>query len=620
MTKGAHKGDYVTEVVPAAQAPVPDSQPEQSEATIADAVANPQAQAALAARVDAMRPQLEAFQNKLMERFSDYILGTAILPPLPDRPDKTAMLILIDDTDSKKMAKSELREKLHNIFTQEATNIDPNLEPETLLLSELWGFCFDAKYDVLGNIAQATILFDKGMLGAVKLAETHKQMVLKKFEKYIVCYVLAGSLTQGTATTKSDVDVFIVIDDTDVKKMTRAELKDKLRAIIIDMGYHAGELTGITNKINIQVYILTDFWENIKEANPVIFTFLRDGVPFYDRGVFMPWKQLLEMGKIKPSPEAIDAFMSQGDQWLKRVSLKLKEIGMEDFFWATLTPSQAALMLYGLPPPTPKETPNVMRDIFVKKEKLLTDKDVDTLAKVIQLRKDLEHGDRTSVTGAEIDALTIESEAYLKRLQELFEAINARKEAENVLHAYESTVTAIRDALRLVNVKESPEAKLGELFDKHLVHSGLVAEKYSRYVQDIVNAKKLYDKKKLTKTDIAETTKQARELFKVLIEHVQRSRTRELERVRMRIRHGEKIGEVLFLRQHLLVVRDVQAQEGFMLGAYESSGAVTNLHDVTPEEFEQALIEPQPAELVGVQAETLTALRAVFGAEMEILL
>ena len=76
-------------------------------------------------------------------------------------------------------------------------------------------------------------------------------MVLKKFEKYIVSYVLAGSLVQGRATKTSDIDVWVVIDDTDVKRMTRAELKDKLRAIIIGMGIEAGDLTGIQNKLNI---------------------------------------------------------------------------------------------------------------------------------------------------------------------------------------------------------------------------------------------------------------------------------------------------------------------------------------------------------------------------------
>ncbi len=34
--------------------------------------------------------------------------------------------------------------------------------------------------------------------------------------------------------------------------MTRVELKDKLRAIIIGMGIEAGDMTGIKNKLNIQ--------------------------------------------------------------------------------------------------------------------------------------------------------------------------------------------------------------------------------------------------------------------------------------------------------------------------------------------------------------------------------
>jgi len=40
--------------------------------------------------------------------------------------------------------------------------------------------------------------------------------------------------------------------------------------------------------------------------------------------VFMPWKLLLKMGRIKPSIEAIDMFMSSGEQMISRVKFKLK--------------------------------------------------------------------------------------------------------------------------------------------------------------------------------------------------------------------------------------------------------------------------------------------------------
>src|SRR5690606_11376492 len=118
----------------------------------------------------------------------------------------------------------------------------------------------------------------------------------------------------------------------------------------------------------------------------VIFTFVRDGIPLYDRGVFMPWKHLLMMGRIKPSPEAIDMMMNTGEQMLQRIDLKLKEIGLEDFFWATITCSQASLMLYGLPPPVPSETVQLLREIFVKKEKLFDDKHVKNLEKILRIR------------------------------------------------------------------------------------------------------------------------------------------------------------------------------------------------------------------------------------------
>ena len=263
-------------------------------------------------------------------------------------------------------------------------------------------------------------LHDTGMLAAIKIAEIHKSMVIKKFEKYILSYVLAGSLTQGKATPTSDIDVWIVIDDTDVKKMSRLELKDKLRAIIIGMGAEAGEMTGIKNKLNIQVYILTDFWESLKEANPIIFTLLRDGVPFYDRGIFMPWKQLLRMGRIKPSREAIDLFMSTGEQSISRVKGRLKEMGMEDTYYAILTPSQAAIMLYGLPPPTPRETPDVLEEIFVKKEKMLEAEYVKILRNNVDIRKKIEHGDKKELTGTELDKLITDAEKFLKRIKELF--------------------------------------------------------------------------------------------------------------------------------------------------------------------------------------------------------
>ncbi|MEK6939243.1 MAG: nucleotidyltransferase domain-containing protein, partial [Nanoarchaeota archaeon] len=384
-------------------------------------------------KLKAIKDKLDKFKDKVLDKFGDYIVGITLLPP--EKPQKEGeakegeqkaekkegdenkinVMVVVDDTTSQKMTKDELFNKFSSAVKQIGEEVDKDITPQCALLTDIWQNCYDAKYDLNRLISMSAPLHDTGMLAAIKIAEIHKSMVIKKFEKYILSYVLAGSLTQGKATPTSDIDVWIVIDDTDVKKMSRIELKDKLRAIIIGMGAEAGEITGIKNKLNIQVYILTDFWESLKEANPIIFTLLRDGVPFYDRGIFMPWKQLLRMGRIKPSREAIDLFMSTGEQSISRVKGRLKEMGMEDTYYAILTPSQAAIMLYGLPPPTPRETPDVLEEIFVKKEKMLEAEYVKILRNNVDIRKKIEHGDKKELTGTELDKLITDAEKFLKR-------------------------------------------------------------------------------------------------------------------------------------------------------------------------------------------------------------
>jgi predicted nucleotidyltransferase/uncharacterized protein (UPF0332 family) len=458
------------------------------------------------------------------------------------------------------------------------------------------------------------------MLAAIKIAEIHKEMVLKKFEKYIVSYVLAGSLVQGRATPESDIDVFIVIDDTDVKKMTRVELKDKLRAIIIGMGVDAGNMTGIKNKLNIQVYIMTDFWDNIKEANPIIFTFLRDGIPFYDRGIFMPWKQLLKLGKVKPSPEAIDMYKATGDQMVQRIQFKLNEIAMEDSFWATFTPSQAAIMLYGLPPPTPKETPEVMRDVFVKKEKLLEDEYVKILEKILKTRKDMEHFTKKDISGTELDEMFDLVKKYLKRLAKLFEQIDEVKEKEDVLHVWESTVTVIRDILKMEGIEKVSDEAMVKIFESEVVHAGLIPEKYLRTLKAIEKAKKEYDKGKLSMADAHKVKKESRELLRFMVEHIQRKRGRELERARIRVKHGNKFGEVLLLDKEAFIIHDIDAQEREITKApLKKDGSLGTVNASNLEEMEKALANLKIPHKAFIKEPIFEDMKEIFGKDVEIL-
>ncbi len=590
-------------------------------------------------KLKAIKAKLERFQKKVLEKFDKYIVGIALMPPpkpeeaqqlqqmqqppepKPEDKDKIHVLVLVDDSDSKTMSKLELRDKLTAIVESIGKEIDPNITPQTLILSELWQNCFDGKSELLQLIALSAPIHDTGMLQAIKIAEVHKTMVLKKFEKYIVSYVLAGSLVQGKATPSSDIDVWIVIDDTDVKKMTRAELKDKLRAIIIGMGIEAGELTGIKNKINIQVYILTDFWDSLREANPVIFTLLRDGVPFFDRGIFMPWKQLLKMGKIKPSAEAIDMFMGSGEQMIRRVQLKLNEIGMEDIYYALLTPSQAALMLYGVAPPSPKETGALMRQIFVHKEKLLEDKFVKILERVVEIRKAIEHGTKKELTGKELDELLNDGDKYLARIKRLFTQIEKIREEQEMLNIYDTITTVVRDVLKLEGIEKVKDNEMLHLIEDKLISEGKLPSKFLRTVQELMKAKKDYDEKKLSKVEIEKIHSESGSLIKFLVEYMQRKRSRELERLKIRVKHGSKFGEVILLGNLAFITTDIDSDEREISKAkINDDGSLDTIEKSSLEELEKSLANAQTPVKASIKEPIFEDLKRVFGKDVEILM
>lgn len=584
-------------------------------------------------KLKVIKAKLDKFQKQVVEKFDKYIMGISLLPPEKpveakpgEKPpvhkdEKIRVFVLVDDSDSKKMTKEELKAKLSAIIETMAKEVDEKLEPQTMILSEVWQNVYDGKYEILQMIAVSAPIFDTGMLAAIKIAEVHKTMVLKKFEKYIVAYVLAGSLVQGRATKTSDIDVFIVIDDTDVKKMTRAELKDKLRAIIIGMGFEAGKMTGVENKINIQVYILTDFWDMMREANPIAFTFLRDGIPFYDRGIFMPWKQLLKMGKIKPSAESIEMFMGTGDQMIKRVQYKINEIGMEDAFYALLTPSQAALMMYGIPPPTPRETPEVMREIFVKKEKLLEEKYIKILESVVKLRKDLEHGTIKKITGKDVDKILKDSEEYLERIKKLFDEIEHRKRQEDILHIYETLITVTRDILRTEGCEKCEEDEAAKVFEQELVVPGKIPAKFLRIFKETLRAKKSFEAGKLSKNEIEKVKKESGSLIKFLVEYLQRKRGRDIERAKIRFKYGETFGELTMLETIAFIVTDLDAEvKEIQKAKINEDGSLTNIQKSSFEEFEKAISEAEFPKRVFIKQPVFDNLKELFGKDVHILI
>lgn len=309
---------------------------------------------------------------------------------------------------------------------------------ELLHLQGLWDRCLDSKWSVVEALSEAVHLVDDGTLSRIAAMWLHKTKVLDKFEKYVVTYALGGSWVRGTAKQDSDVDLFIVIDDTDLKRMSRQELKAKLHGIIGEQLRDVLSSKSLKIPFNFQTYLLTDFWDGLRTCNPIFYTFVRDGVPLYDRGLFTPWRLLLKMGKIRPSPAAVEMYYDEGEKQLRRAKDHLRDVGMEDVFYAVVTTVQAALMALMVPPPAPRELAGVAEDLLDKRHGLIDDEHIETIRQAVELRKRLEHDGAALPDHAELQGLMSRAE----KLVETLRTIRSRAEALGQITALVSRLPA----------------------------------------------------------------------------------------------------------------------------------------------------------------------------------
>ena len=501
------------------------------------------------------KDELEKLQKFIVKKYP-YTVSIGILPP-------QSIPKIEEEEPIPEAEKKEKRIHIVQIIPEEQFKNIPKIKKELLEYGknskqklwfhiitpvDIWNFSMDSRYDLSGAIAMAFPLYDKGLLGALRVAEVHKSLVLKKFEKYVSSYVIAGSLVRGTATKTSDIDVFVIIDDTDVKRMPRLELRERLRSMIYQYIPTAMEIAGVKNKLEPQIYLLTDFWEAVKDAHPVMFTFIRDGIPLYDRGNFIPWKLLLKMGKIKPSPESIDMFMSMGDKTDQAVNRRLMDC-MIDIYYGVLTPSQALLMLYGLPPPTHKETPRVFKEIFHDKEKLIEKKYVATLEKAVSLFKEYEHGTLKEIKGSEIDQLLKDSEDYIKRIKQLREQIE-KVSNKKTIEEIEKEVFQLLEGL----FEKKSKKELVEIFEKELVKKGKMSPKMLEILKNIEKVVQEFKKGKVKKEDVDNARKDATIIINHLIDYGQRCDLVAIDKSRMQIVYKGNRAEIIIANSEAFLI------------------------------------------------------------------
>ena len=147
-------------------------------------------------KLDSVHKKAEKVRDSLIKRHKDEILGAILIYKKTEKEDIPRLLVISDIKKKNNKAKIEHILKIEKDGTDLAKK---DFKVSSYLLEEIWEAATRGQYGLLQSIVSGRILHDKGdWIKSLKAVELQKFRMLRKFEKYVISYVIAGSLTGST--------------------------------------------------------------------------------------------------------------------------------------------------------------------------------------------------------------------------------------------------------------------------------------------------------------------------------------------------------------------------------------------------------------------------------------
>ncbi|MGB9831623.1 MAG: nucleotidyltransferase domain-containing protein [Fervidicoccus fontis] len=367
----------------------------------------------------------------------------------------------------------------------------------------------------------------------IQEAKEFAKIALEKYGNLIKSIVMIGSVVRGEFKPESDIDIFVIIDDT-IEKLT----PEKIESIDDDLHEIA---KSISKKLSVQPsLILTEFVDYAKSGHPLVYNFIKEGEPLYDTGFFMPWKKLLELGKIQGTREAIDKYMEDAAKQLA-IAKKIKFVVLvEKCYFAMVNSTQAVLMFLGLEPPVPSKLYDEVMEYLVKPG-LLQKEYAEWIKEIVQIRKDVEHERLQDVKGEFVDQWIERAQKYVDEMFSLLNALEIEKNEKILQRTHEVMVEAAAAALKALHrlpedlSVDELEKRLGlsirDAFKRDFIDTNRIEGYYLDIWKRIEDLKKeIIDEKKIEKLK-ENDVEQLREYVRKLINKLDRCLKEELQQI-----------------------------------------------------------------------------------------
>ena len=208
----------------------------------------------------------------------------------------------------------------------------------------------------------------------VKFTET----IRKKYVGLVKSVVVFGSVIRGDVKKTSDVDTWVILDDTETK--TSKDLESITTGIYL--------ISEKIKDLHIQVTPLTEFWQWIKIGSPELVNYLKYGLIIYDTGFVKPIQRMMQLGLLPPSEEAINLKTKSAEARYKKIKLDMKAM-IFDLRYSATDIIQAVVMQYYKQQPDQKDIPKYLQKLVeegkIEAEYLEKWKEID------KLWKDVDH-------------------------------------------------------------------------------------------------------------------------------------------------------------------------------------------------------------------------------------
>ena len=223
--------------------------------------------------------------------------------------------------------------------------------------------------------------------------------------------VIFGSSARKTTTSKSDIDILVIIDD--LMMSLSPEVLEAYRVIINKV------IVRVSTRLHITTLRFTAFWEYMRNGDPIGINILRDGVALIDAGFFEPLQVLLKKGRVRPTSESIWTYYIRAPNTLHNSKWHIMQATL-DLYWAVIDSAHAALMQHGEIPPTPEHVADLLEQKLVRK-KLLEHKYVAIMRHFYKLMKMIVHREVKEIKGEEYDRYYKAAEDFVNRMRMFIE-------------------------------------------------------------------------------------------------------------------------------------------------------------------------------------------------------